>query len=132
MAQRPIQMHFHPNWRFGVCRPAHYSLSNPSVHSLLVTLGNHWIRDSPTYNWPCPAGPSADLLDVPPDSTPAHYDRICSVLRQDQVLEFALLWHCLASTSKRFLPVLRSTFSRASCRMPYPNTRRSSRMMPRT
>jgi hypothetical protein len=31
-------------------------LSNPSVHSLLVTLGNHAVHDFQTYNWPCPVG----------------------------------------------------------------------------
>src|SRR5437588_8961726 len=32
------------------------SLGNPFVHSLLVTLGNHAVRDVRTYNWPCPDG----------------------------------------------------------------------------
>jgi hypothetical protein len=32
------------------------SLSNPSVHSLSVTLGNHAVHDFQTYNWPCPDG----------------------------------------------------------------------------
>ena len=32
------------------------SLSNPSVHSLSVTLGNHTVHDFQTYNWPCPVG----------------------------------------------------------------------------
>ena len=29
---------------------------NPSVHSLLVTLGNHPFHTVRTYNWPCPVG----------------------------------------------------------------------------
>ena len=32
------------------------SLGNPSVHSLLVTLGNHAFHDFQTYNGPCPVG----------------------------------------------------------------------------
>src|SRR5579864_4548662 len=30
------------------------SVRNSSVHSLLVTLGNHAVRGYRTYNWPCP------------------------------------------------------------------------------
>src|SRR5258708_14092717 len=33
-----------------------YSLSNPFVHSLSVTLGNHAIPPSQPYNCPCPTG----------------------------------------------------------------------------
>src|ERR1700730_13521310 len=32
------------------------SLSNPFVHSLLVTLGNHTIPPVQPYNCPCPTG----------------------------------------------------------------------------
>ena len=35
---------------------ARYSLSNPFVHSLSVTLGNHAIPPLQTYNCPCPNG----------------------------------------------------------------------------
>jgi hypothetical protein len=33
-----------------------YSLSNPNVHSLSVTLGNHAIPPFQPYNCPCPIG----------------------------------------------------------------------------
>ncbi len=41
------------------------SLSNPSVHSLSVTLGNHAFHDLQTYNWPCPVG-HLPILEMTP------------------------------------------------------------------
>src|SRR6202035_6103524 len=49
--------------RSGPTSLSRYSLGNPFVHSLLVTLGNHAVHRVRSYNWPCPVGPSGDIGD---------------------------------------------------------------------
>ena len=69
----------------------------PSVHSLLVTLGNHRIPTVRTYNWPCPVGHlpllQTTLAACTPEQFPSTGIRFCvkRFFGEDQGLEFDAL-----------------------------------------
>ena len=82
-------------------------IRNPSVHSLLVTLGNHPFPTVRTYNWPCPDGHlpilGMTLAACTPEQFPSTGIRFCvKRLAKTRVWSSTLLWHCSASISKRF------------------------------
>src|SRR5215472_8476039 len=91
---------------FPAACPSTRSRSNPSVHSLSVTLGNHAFHDVQTYNWPCPVGHLWIWQVTPrpvPGSSPQR--RSCCVLKfvgDTRVWSSTHLCYCSASISRKF------------------------------
>lgn len=82
-----------PSWGVGHAQIQ----ANPSVHSLLVTLGNHAFGTLRTYNWPCPVGHlpilEMTLAACTPEQFPSTGIRFCvkRCFGEDQGLEFDAL-----------------------------------------
>src|SRR5713101_7399732 len=109
----------------------------PLVHSPLVILGNHTVLPPQPYNEPC-----RDLFrmvagvcrGIPGEvgTRSATLPGLVGVQRESR-LESALLWRLVsASTNRSFSALRKSLSSRASFRTPSLNTRRFSRMIPKT
>jgi ADP-ribose pyrophosphatase YjhB (NUDIX family) len=90
-----------------VVASAEFHGRNPSVHSLLVTLGNHPFHTVRTYNWPCPGGHlpiwEMTLGACSREQFPSTGIGFCvtTLFAKTRVWSSTLLWHCSASISKR-------------------------------